>query len=498
MEQFNQILGAIDEWLYLYGLVAMLIGVGFFCTLVTGGVQITHLRDMWQSIVSSRTVDEEPLPGTAEADHAPAAISSFQAFAVGLASRVGIGNVAGVALALVAGGPGAMFWMWVVAILGMATSFVESTLAQIFKERAADGTYRGGPAYYMRYGLGAKKLGSLFALLLLFSVGICVVMVQSNAAAGIMAASHSVPTWVTGLILAGMTLPVVLGGLRSVARVTEMVAPAMALVYVVVTIGIMLYNIDRIPGVFSAIIASAFGTNEALAGIAGGAVAAILNGARRGLFSNEAGLGTVPNAAGTATVSHPVRQGFIQSFGVFVDTIVVCSATGFLILLTTNTYQPGVDLSAQGAVLTHQALAEHLGNWVIWPMEVLLLVLVFSTILGCYSYGQVNVDYLGGNRNGQRIFGLVLTAAVFVGAVTALSTVWALADIALGVGAVLNMVVMIILSPWVTGALRDFSYQKAAGREPVFVGHNNDFLPGNTPGGVWESVIDVEGHYPKR
>ncbi|MDO5065381.1 MAG: alanine:cation symporter family protein, partial [Actinomyces bowdenii] len=205
-----------------------------------------------------------------------------------------------------------------------------------------------------------------------------------------------------------------------------------------------------------------------------------------GLFSNEAGLGTVPNAAGTATVAHPVRQGLIQSFGVFIDTILVCTATGMLILLATDTYQPG-NPSLEGAVLTQQAVVEHLGAWTTWPMVVLIFVLVFSTVLGCYSYAQVNINFLGGEHRAEQLFGLVLTAAAFAGCVLSLPIVWALTDIALGLLGLLNLVVIVRLMPWAVGALRDFEAQRARGVEPVFVGHANPLLPGDVVPGIWEA-----------
>ena len=222
--------------------------------------------------------------------------------------------------------------------------------------------------------------------------------------------------------------------------------------------------------------------------MAGGVTQAVLNGVRRGLFSNEAGLGTVPNAAGTATVAHPVRQGLIQSFGVFVDTIVVCTATGLLILLATGTYRPG-DNALVGAVLTQQAVVEHLGAWTVWPMVVLIFVLVFSTVLGCYSYSQINVNFLGGERRAEQAFGILLTGAAYAGTVLTLPAVWALTDIALGLLGLINLVAIIRLAPWALGALRDFEAQAARGSaEPVFVGHGNPLLPGDAVEGVWEEI----------
>ncbi len=467
-------LNTIDDRLYTYVLAVLLIACGLYFTVRTRGVQLRHLGTMLRTITSSRSGAE-------------GGISSFQAFAVGLAARVGIGNVAGVALAVVAGGPGALFWMWVVAVLGMATAFIESTLAQVFKVRGRGLTFHGGPAYYIRHGLGSRLWAGVFAALCVVAVGVTVVMVQTNSLAGIINATvPSVQPWMVGVVLVVLTLPIVLGGLSSVARVTEWLAPLMALVYILMTLVVICMHLGQLPHVLSGIVRGAFGADQALYGVAGGLFAAVLNGVRRGLFSNEAGLGTAPNAAGTATTTHPVRQGLIQSFGVFVDTILVCTATGLLILLATDTYQPGKQ-GLVGAVLTQQAVVEHLGEWTTWPMVVLIFILVFSTVLGCYSYTQVNVNFLGGELRAEQALGVVLTAASFAGTVLTLPIVWALTDIALGVLGLINLVAIVRLAPWALGALRDFEAQRAAGvADPVFVGHGNRLLPGDTADGVWE------------
>ena len=474
LTSIENLLNSVDDFFYTYLLAALLILVGIYLTARTVLVQLRHFGTMVNSLSGSRS-------------GAQRGISSFQAFAVGLAARVGIGNIAGVALAVVAGGPGALFWMWVVALIGMATSFVESTLAQIFKERGRDFTFRGGPAYYIKNGLGSALWGKVFAALCIISVGITVVMVQTNSLAQIVTATvPNLSGWMVGVFLVLLTAPVVLGGVRLVARVAEWLAPVMALAYVLMAMVVVILNADRLPEVLLSVFEGAFGLNQAFFGTAGGIIAALLNGVRRGLFSNEAGLGTVPNAAGTATVAHPVRQGLIQSFGVFVDTILVCTATGLLILLATDTYRPGDD-SLIGAVLTQQAVAEHLGSWTAWPMVVLIFVLVFSTVLGCYSYAQVNVNFLGGERRAEQVFGILLTAAAFGGTVLTLPIVWALSDIALGLLGILNLIVIVRLAPWVIGALRDFESQRAQGiTEPTFIGHGNSLLPGDVVPGIWE------------
>ena len=474
LTSIENLLNSVDDFFYTYLLTALLILVGIYLTTRTYLVQLRHFGTMVNSLSGSRS-------------GAQGGISSFQAFAVGLAARVGIGNIAGVALAVVAGGPGALFWMWVVALIGMATSFVESTLAQIFKERGRDFTFRGGPAYYIKNGLGSALWGKIFAAICIISVGVTVVMVQTNSLAQVITATvPSVSAWMVGVFLVLLTAPVVLGGVRLVARVAEWLAPIMALAYVLMAVVVIILNVARLPEVLLSVFEGAFGLDQALFGTAGGILAALLNGVRRGLFSNEAGLGTVPNAAGTATVAHPVRQGLIQSFGVFVDTILVCTATGLLILLTTDAYRPGDD-SLVGAILTQQSVVEHLGAWTTWPMVVLIFVLVFSTVLGCYSYAQVNVNFLGGERRAEQVFGIVLTAAAFGGTVLTLPIVWALSDIALGLLGILNLIVIVRLAPWVIGALRDFESQRARGiTEPTFVGHGNSLLPGDVVPGIWE------------
>ncbi|RRD42287.1 alanine/glycine:cation symporter family protein [Buchananella hordeovulneris] len=469
------VLETINDYLYGYVLVALLVIVGIFCTLLTRGGQFTLLPDAVRSLVRSR-----------RASHG---ITSFQAFAVGIASRVGIGNIAGVALALILGGPGALFWMWVVALVGMATSLAESVLAQLFKRRHPDGSYRGGPAFYMEHGLGSRTLGKVFAALFIFAVGLCVCMVQANTVAGIFAETHQVPTWVTGIFLMALVAPVVLGGVRSVARVTEWLAPSMALLYVAMVAVIIALHLPAVPGVFVDIFQGAFGWGEAAAGTTGGVLATVLHGARRGLFSNEAGLGTAPNAAGTATVAHPVSQGLIQSLGVFLDTIIVCTATGLAILVT------GTSLAVDpkmGAVLTQQAVVSGLGQWTATPVAVIILVFAYSTLLGCYSYSQVNIDFLGHRRHLHLLNGVVVTVAAGLGSVLELKTVWALSDIALGLLGILNLVTILVLSPWVLALLRDYRAQRARGvAEPVFDAAASAGLPRLLPTDAWSRQADV-------
>jgi len=487
LEDVETTLNFIDDRFYAYVLSALLVTVGLYFTASTRGIQLRHMGTMIRSITGSRS-------------GAQGGISSFQAFAVGLAARVGIGNVAGVALAIVLGGPGALFWMWVVAIIGMATAFVESTLAQIFKERGRDFTFQGGPAYYIKNGLGSRAWGSVFAGMCIVSVGVTVVMVQTNSLAGVLNATvPEVAPWMVGVALVLLTAPIVLGGLKSVARVTEVVAPLMALAYVLVALVVLLINLGELPRVLSQIVQGAFGADQALFGTAGGIMAAVLNGVRRGLFSNEAGLGGAACAAGSATVAHPTQQGFIQAFGVLVDTVLVCTATALAILIAGridgSVYTPGVtglgDDSVSGT-LTQNAIASVLGQWTSWPMTILIIVLAYSTILGAFSYAEVCLDYLTRTPTARWALRVAAVACAFIGGGAALTTVWTLADVLLGTGALINLVALVVLSRWARGVLRDWEAQRAevmAGTRTAdsvrFVATGNPYLPGRLPGDVW-------------
>ncbi len=305
----ENLIAPVSDVLYSYILVYLLVAVGIYFTIRTRFIQVRYVKRMINQLTHSRTHGE--------------GISSFQAFCIGLASRVGTGNIAGVAIALTLGGPGAIFWMWVVAAIGMATAFIEATLGQIFKVRADDGSFRGGPAFYIQRGLGSRLGGIVFAVLLVFTFGIAFNMVQANAISSVLNASYAVETgWTTvGLIV--LAAPVLFGGVKRVARVAEIVLPLMAVAYAVLAMVIVAININYLPEVLTEIIGGAFGLTELAGGFTGGIAAALLNGVKRGLFSNEAGMGSAPNVAATATVSHPVKQGLIQSLGVFVVTIFI-------------------------------------------------------------------------------------------------------------------------------------------------------------------------------
>ncbi|MGD9954727.1 MAG: alanine/glycine:cation symporter family protein [Candidatus Nanopelagicales bacterium] len=469
----QSLIDPISTILWNYVLVYVLIGAGIWFTVRTRFVQVRLFPEMVRTILGSRTGSE-------------GGISSFQAFAVGLASRVGTGNIAGVAIALTLGGPGAVFWMWVVAAVGMATGFVEATLAQLYKVKWPDGSFRGGPAYYIQNGLGSRRWGMVFAVLLVFTFGVAFNMVQSNTIADVLASAHTVDQRWSALVLAALTAPVVFGGVRRIAKVAELVLPVFALLYVLLAVLIVLTNLSALPTVFSDIIKGAFGLDASLAGVAGGITAAMLNGAKRGLFSNEAGMGSAPNAAATATVSHPVKQGLIQSLGVFVDTMVICSATAFIILVAgPDVYSPGETSDSAGASLTQTAVAASLGDWTTWLMTLLIFVFAFSSVLGNYSYAEVNLDFLGAEERGLTIFRVVVILAVASGALVALESVWALADVAMGLMALVNLTAILLLGKWAFGALADWQRLRRTDEPQVFVSSGNPALPGALPGDVW-------------
>lgn len=474
---------ALADWITLHITVWVLVGTGLFLTIASRAMQARHFGTMIRTATGSRK-------------GAKGGISSFQAFTISLAARVGVGNVFGVAAALLVGGPGAVFWMWIVALVGMATAFFEATLAQIFKVRAHDGSFRGGPAYYIKLGMKNQPLASVFAVITVVTCAFVITSVQSNAIAGTLlsalGSTGTTPVFaglsqaqiIIAALLFVFAAMVIFGGIRTVARVTEWMAPIMATIYVVMVAVIVIMNIGQFGAVFAQIISGAFAPEPLLGGLGGGILAALINGTKRGLFSNEAGQGTAPNAAATATVSHPVSQGLIQSLGVFVDTIIVCTATAFVILIA------GPDVwGAQGvnpANLTTLAVAHGLGSWTILPMAVLIFVLAYSSIIAAYVYSETNMTFVTGSKLAVWAVRVISVSSVVIGALTSLELVWNAVDIAMAVMTVTNLIALLALSKWGLGALRDFEKQLKAGVErPVFVGVNNPNLPGDVPSDSW-------------
>ena len=450
----DSIIGFINNVLWNYLLIYGLLGAGLFFTLRLGGIQFVHFGEMLRVITHARSSDK-------------AGISPFQALTISLASRVGTGNLAGVAVALSLGGPGAIFWMWMVALVGMATAYSESTLAQLYKTTTKDGQYRGGPAFYMARGLNAPWAGSIFSVCLILSFGLVFVAVQSNSIAEAFAGATGAPKIVIGVVVAALAGLVIFGGIRSIAKVAEIVVPFMAGLYLLMALVIMLMNFTEVPGLLWLIISSAFGLQEAAGGMAGGIMAALLNGVKRGLFSNEAGMGSAPNIAAVATPQphHPSSQGLVQAFGCFIDTILVCTATALMILLS-DVFGPEANTGMQ---LTQDAMRAHIGGFGTFFIAIAILFFAFTSILGNYSYAENAMTFLGlDNPVAIMILRLACLGMVVWGAMQAVATVFNFADAAMGMMAVINLVAVIMLSGTVIKLTRDYFGQRREGKEPRF------------------------------
>lgn len=436
------------------GLVYVLLGAGLFFTLATGFVQF---RLLGRSI-------KEMLGGRKQGDD-PHGITPFQAFVTGLASRVGVGNIAGVAIAISVGGPGAVFWMWITALIGMSSAFVESSLAQLFKIRDYDNHhFRGGPAYYITQGLGQKWLGIVFALSLIFCFGFVYEAVQTNTIAVTAKAAWGWNEHAVGVALVIMTAPIIFGGIRRVSRFAEMLVPLMATLYLLMALYIIITNISLIPHVFGQIFSSAFKFEAAGGGLLGGLISqTMMIGIKRGLYSNEAGQGSAPNAAAAAEVKHPVSQGMIQMLGVFVDTIIVCSCTAFIVLVY---QQPYGDLS--GAELTQAAIVSQVGAWGADFLAIILFMFAFSTVIGNYAYAESNVQFIKSHWLLTALFRMMVLGWVYFGAVANVPLVWDMADMAMGTMAWINLVAILLLSPLAFLLLRDYTSKLKMGKDPVF------------------------------
>ncbi|QKS72939.1 alanine:cation symporter family protein [Paenalkalicoccus suaedae] len=437
--------------LWTYILIAFLLGLGLYLTIRTNFVQFRMLPTMVKELIK----------GTDRSDFKKGkGTSPFQAFAISTAARVGTGNLAGVAIAISVGGPGAIFWMWVVALIGAATGFIESTLAQIYKVKDKDG-FRGGPAYYMERGLGQRWMGIIFAILLVLCFGLLFNGLQTNTIADAFAGAYSVEPWIVATVLAVAMGIIIFGGIRRIAVVAEVIVPIFAIVYVITALIIMIMNITAVPQVFGLIFANAFGVQEV---VAGGIGAAIVNGVQRGLFSNEAGMGSAPNAAATAYVDHPVKQGFVQSLGVLVDTIIICSATAFIILLAdVHTYG-----DMEGIQLTQNALSAHIGDWATPIVAIAIFFFAFSSLLGNYYYGQANIEFISQNKIFLLLFRLAFIGMIFVGATAQLENIWEAADFFMGSMAVVNLIAVLLLGHIAIKALKHYQGQMKQGLDPTF------------------------------
>ena len=430
---FKTIVQVGNDLIWSQYLIGLLLTVGFFFTISSKFVQLRMLPEMFRALTEKPETLNSGEKG----------ISPFQAFAISAGSRVGTGNIAGVATAIVLGGPGAVFWMWVIAFIGAASAFMEATLAQIYKVHDKEGGFRGGPAYYITKGLNQKWLGILFSILITITFAFVFNTVQSNTIAESLNTQYNVSPVVTGIV------------------------PIMAIIYIGMVLVILLLNIDQIVPMIGTIIKSAFGFEQ----VTGGAVgAAILQGIKRGLFSNEAGMGSAPNAAATAAVPHPVKQGLIQSLGVFFDTMLVCTATAIMILLYSG-LKFGEN-APQGVQVTQSALNEHLGSAGGIFLTIAITLFAFSSVVGNYYYGQSNIEFLSKNKVVMFVFRCLVVLLVFVGSVVKTETVWSTADLFMGLMAIVNLISIIGLSNIAIAVMKDYQKQRKAGMKPVFKPEN--------------------------
>ena len=451
MEMILNLIDGLNTFLWSYILIAMLITLGLYFTVRTKFVQFRYFKEMFRLLGDGASKDNKE----------EGKVSSFQAFCISTASRVGTGNIAGIAIAIVTGGPGAIFWMWLIALVGSASSFVESTLAQIYKVK--DGkSFRGGPAYYIEQGLKKKWMGVTFAILITVSFGFVFNAVQANTVSQAFNTAFGVDKLTMGIILAVLTALVIFGGVDRIAKVSEVIVPIFAGLYILVALFVIATNITELPGIFKLIFESAFGLREITMGTMGGMM---LTGIKRGLFSNEAGMGSAPNAAAAADVSHPVKQGLIQTLGVFTDTLVICSATAFIIILYPTYMQTGLT----GIELTQAALSSHIGPIGNIFIAVCIFLFAFSSIVGNYYYGQSNMDFINLSKTGLNIFRALVVAMVLLGSLTKVQVVWNLADVSMGLMAIINLVAIALLGKYAFMALDDYTAQKKSGiKDPVF------------------------------
>ena len=455
----NELITQINDAIWGYVLIAALIICGIWFTWKTRGVQFRMVGEMIRLLTDSATSGTGSL---SDKDKNHKHISSFQAFAVSVATRVGTGNLAGVATAIAIGGPGAVFWMWVIALIGSATAFIESTLGQLYKQRHKD-SFVGGPAYYIEKGLHCKWMAYLFAVLITITFGLSYNSIQSNTICGAMHEAFGWNPLIVGGILSVVALIIIFGGLHRIANVSAVLVPLMAIGYFILVVVIMIMNIQLIPHVMKVIFTSAFGLEQGVGGAIG---ATIMNGVKRGLFSNEAGEGSAPNVAATATVSHPVKQGLIQALGVFTDTLLVCSCTAFMILISGLYNTPELN----GIALTQAALNSEIGAIGPTFIAIAILLFAFSSIIGNYYYGEANIRFMTSSNTVLTVY-RVFSGGVLVmfGAMASLEIVWNLGDLCMALLTACNLVAIISLGKYAFRLLEDYRQQKRRGiKEPVF------------------------------
>lgn len=448
MQTFESFIDILNDYLYSFLLTGALVCCSIYFTVRSRCLQLRMFGEMCHLLVH-----REPTPNRHH-------ITPLQAFLVSLAGRVGTGNIAGVAIALTAGGPGAVVWMWVIALIASATAFWEGTLAQLYKQQRERG-FVGGPAYYMHYGLGRRHFSHIFALMSTVSLGLVCNSVHSNTVCLAFEEGYGIQPPMMGILLSAVALIIFIGGLHRIVIVCSYIVPAMALGYVALSLYVVFTHITTLPDVLYQMFAEAFGLQQA---IGGGIAAAFVQGVKRGLYSNEAGWGTAPNVAATASTSHPVKQGLIQAVGVFVDTLIICSCTAFIILLSEEPLTTGTN----GIQLTQRALAAEVGQWSVSFVAFAVLLFAMSTLLSNYYYGENNLRYLTKSRRVRYAYLLVATAMVMAGSLLSFGLIWSLADLVMALMTFMNLYALVRLTPRTLALLRHYQRQRQQNGDPHF------------------------------
>ena len=451
----NEILGKINDWMYTYLLLFLLVGTGIYFTIRTRCVQLRFLKESFH-VLKEKGKEE----------NGKKQVSSFQALMISTASRVGTGNIAGIATAIAAGGAGAVFWMWLMAIIGGASAFIESTLAQVYKVKDKE-DFRGGPSYYMEKALGKRSVGVLFAILLIICFaygfnGLQSFNMSSSLEYYIPGYGDTIYPVIVGAVLAIGTAIVIFGGVHRIGFITSVLVPVMAGSYLLIGLYTIIVNISELPYIFSMILSQAFDFQAFAGGMAGSAV---VIGIKRGLFSNEAGMGSAPNASASASVSHPAKQGMVQVLSVFIDTLLICSATAMMLLLSGVEGKTGV---LDGIPFVQKAVSANVGNWGIHFITLSIFAFAFSSLIGNYYYAQANVKYLTNSKFVMNLFRITAVAMIFIGSQMNLKLAWNLADLTMAFMATTNIISLLLLGGIVNKVLKDFNTQQKSGIDPKF------------------------------
>ncbi len=465
MDFLNNILGSVNDFMYTYILIILLVGIGLLYTIGTRFVQFRLLKDGLKAMLEKADAGEG----------GKKKVSSFQALMISTASRVGTGNIAGIATAIATGGPGAVFWMWLMAVIGSASAFAESTLAQVYKVKDKDGSFRGGPSYYMENALGKRWMGVLFSILLIICFAYGFNGLQSyNMSSALQYyfqdyANTNIPfivSVVLGLVLAGLTAWIIWGGAHRIGFVSSVMVPVMASIYILMSIVVTIINIKELPGIITMIFESAFNFKAMAGGFAG---SVIVIGIKRGLFSNEAGMGSAPNASASADVSHPVQQGLVQVISVFIDTLLICTSTAMLLFCSGVEGQSGV---LDGIPFVQAAICANVGEWGIHFITLSIFAFAFSSLIGNYFYAESNILFIKNNKVLLNLFRVTCLVAIFLGSLADFDLAWNIADITMGLMAIVNIIAIFLLRKTLFKTLKDYETQKKEGKSPVFCEDN--------------------------